>query len=56
MAPAGGGTRLEVGEATVLVVTPASPLGKALVGARSGDEVEVHKGGTIEMMEIVALR
>lgn len=57
VAPAGGGTRLALGGgATLQVVTPASPLGKALVGARAGDEVEVHKGGTIETLEIVAVR
>jgi hypothetical protein len=56
VAPAGGGTRLDVGGATVLVVTPASPLGKALVGARRGDEVEVHKGGAVETVEILEVR
>lgn len=56
IAPAGGGTRLEVTGGTVLVVTPASPLGKALVGARRGEDVEVQKGGAVETVEILELR
>lgn len=56
VAPAGGGTRLALANGTVQVVTPASPLGQALVGARCGDEVEVRKGGSTDVVEIVAVR
>lgn len=42
LAPAGGGEKLEVGGATVLVLTPASPLGAALAGRLVGDEIEVE--------------
>lgn len=41
IAPAGGGARLEVAGATLTVVTPRSPLGRALVGLREGDEAEL---------------
>ncbi len=42
VAPAGGGTML-AGE--VQVVTPKSPLGRALCGKRADDDVEVVLGG-----------
>ena len=40
VAPAGGGAQLAKG--TVLVVTPKSPLGRALCGKTEDDEVEVN--------------
>jgi transcription elongation GreA/GreB family factor len=45
LAPAGGGERLEVGGASILVVTPQSPLGASLLGARVDDELEVELPG-----------
>jgi transcription elongation GreA/GreB family factor len=42
IAPHGGGVRLGGG---VQVVTPKSPLGRALLGARAGDECEVVLAG-----------
>jgi len=56
VAPAGGGTRIDLGGKVVLVVTPASPLGRALVGARQGDDVEVQKGEVLEIVEVVEVR
>jgi transcription elongation GreA/GreB family factor len=41
MAPEGGGTRVEWNGESVSVITPASPLGRALLGRRRGDVVEV---------------
>lgn len=41
LAPGGGGLRLVVGGRTVTVVTPTSPLGRALIGRRVEDEVKV---------------
>lgn len=49
LAPEGGGTRLAGG---VQVVTPASPLGQALVGKREGDEVELKLGGKTRVLTI----
>ncbi len=45
IAPAGGGERLAVDGAEVLVLTPRSPVGEALVGRRAGDEIEVTLRG-----------
>lgn len=44
-APFGGGTVLEVGAAEVQVVTPQSPLGRALLGRTQGDVIEVRASG-----------
>jgi transcription elongation GreA/GreB family factor len=49
VAPEGGGTKLEGG---VLVVTPLSPVGAALIGKREGDEVELRVAGTSRQLTI----
>lgn len=48
VAPAGGGVVVDVDGARVQVVTPQSPFGRALVGAKKGDDVVVRtpKGAT----------
>lgn len=50
LAPEGGGTKLKGG---VQVVTPASPLGAALVGKRAGDEVELKVAGKTRVLSVV---
>jgi transcription elongation GreA/GreB family factor len=50
IAPAGGGARLARGE--VQVITPASPLGRALIGKRVGDEVELRLAGKVRRIEV----
>ena len=50
VAPEGGGTKLHGG---VLVVTPASPVGAALIGKRTGDEVELRVGGKVRLLTIL---
>ena len=47
LAPEGGGTKLKGG---VQVVTPASPLGRALLGKRAGDEVELKLAGKTRLL------
>lgn len=51
LAPAGGGTQLA--EGAIQVVTPASPLGRALVGKQAGDEVEVVVAGKTRTIQVV---
>lgn len=51
-APAGGGTRLDVDGDTVQVVTPQSPLGRAVLGARVGEAVEVRRGAGVVELEV----
>jgi transcription elongation GreA/GreB family factor len=45
LASVGGGLKARVAGREVIVVTPRSPMGSALVGQRSGDVVEVERGG-----------
>lgn len=53
IAPGGGGAELEGG---VQVVTPSSPLGRALLGRREGDETELGAGGRTRLIEITRVR
>ena len=50
----GGGLVLAGG--TVLVVTPVSPLGRAIVGQCAGDVCELAAGSRMREIEIVAVR
>ena len=54
LAPHGGGSRLAGG--TVQVLTPKSPMGRALLGKSVGDECEVAVAGTTRALTIVAMR
>jgi transcription elongation GreA/GreB family factor len=51
LAPRGGGTRLADGQ--VNVVTPSSPLGRALVGKLVGDDCSVALAGKTRELTIV---
>ena len=51
IAPGGGGARLQGG--AVQVVTPASPLGRALLGKQEGDEVELVLAGKTRSMQVL---
>jgi len=53
VAPHGGGNRLAEGR--VRVVTPISPLGRALLGKRVGELIEVNAGGRERQLEIVGV-
>jgi transcription elongation GreA/GreB family factor len=44
LGPAHGGMEVKVNGDTVMVVTPASPLGRTLMGRRSGDKVAIPQG------------
>jgi transcription elongation GreA/GreB family factor len=52
LAPAGGGMTLE---RSVHVVTPATPLGRAVLGKRCGEELTVAIAGHARTFEIVEL-
>jgi transcription elongation GreA/GreB family factor len=54
MSPHGGGVRLELdGARSVQVVTPQSPLGKALLGRTHGDVIELRGKSGLREMSIV---
>jgi transcription elongation GreA/GreB family factor len=53
MSPHGGGVRLELEGTSVQVVTPQSPLGKALLGRVHGDVIELRGKSGLREMTIV---
>ncbi len=53
LAPHGGGIELDVDGQAVLVVTGASPMGRAVLGRAVGDEVQIHVRGKARTYEIV---
>jgi transcription elongation GreA/GreB family factor len=53
--PEGGGQHAEVDGTRVLLVTPRSPLGAALVGRTVGDDVSVQTQGGARSYEVVAV-
>ncbi len=53
VAPGGGGAALE---GDVLVVTPSSPLGRALLGKRAGDDVELRAAGRTRSLTVTGVR
>lgn len=54
LASAGGGARL--GEGAVQVVTPQSPLGRAILGRREGEETSFLVRGKAREMRVVRVR
>jgi len=55
LAPVGGGVSLGEGGETASVVTPSSPLGRALLGREVGDEVELQTPQGNKFLSIVAI-
>jgi transcription elongation GreA/GreB family factor len=50
--PGGAGKRVGDAARPITVVTPSSPLGSALLGARTGDVVEVARAGRVDEQEV----
>ncbi len=50
--PGGQGTKLTGARGSVIVLSPSSPLIRALAGCEEGDAVEVERGGRWEEVEI----
>jgi transcription elongation GreA/GreB family factor len=55
LGPRAGGIELQLNGQTVLVVTPQSPLGGALLGKRAGQHVQLPGRGAKEMQRIRAV-
>lgn len=53
LAPYGGGVSLDEGR--VQVVTPKSPLGRALLGKRAGDDCELSVAGRVRAISVDAI-
>lgn len=56
VAPFGGGERLDIDGLRVQVLTPQAPLGRAIVGRRTGDEVRLQLPGGTRLASVVAVR
>lgn len=56
LAPHGGGLRVEIEGVTVQVITPQSPMGRAILGRTAGDVVELRTEGRAREVEILAVR
>ena len=54
--PRAGGTEIKLNGATILVITPQSPLGRQLLGRRQGDTVQLDVGGKQSAARIVAVK
>lgn len=50
--PAGGGTKVEVDGISVALLSPASPVGRALIEKHEGDDFELRVGGKVRLHEI----
>lgn len=55
MSPVGGGVTLDVDGVSVRVLTPASPLGRALIGQAIGSDVEVRTPQGLRQYSIAAV-
>lgn len=55
LAPAGGGLSITVGNLVLTVVTPQSPVGRALLGRRLGDDVDIRTPQGLRQCSIAAL-
>ena len=53
--PDAGGLKVGEGKEECIVITPESPLGRALLGRVCDDEVEVEQGETVKAYTIVAV-
>lgn len=53
LGPEAGGLKIEEDGEEIIVITPGSPLGRALLGKNVGDRVELPAGSTGKAYEIV---
>ena len=53
--PRAGGTEISHAGKTVLVITPQSPLGRQLMGARAGDRLQIEIGGARDDCRVSAV-
>ncbi len=56
LGPLAGGLKIDDGAGEIVVITPASPLGRSLLGLRVGDEVRAGDAATAASFTIVEVR
>jgi transcription elongation GreA/GreB family factor len=55
LGPQAGGMKIADGDGEIVVITPGSPLGRSLLGLRSGDEVKAGDDAAAMSFAIVAV-
>ena len=55
LGPQGGGMKIADGDGEIIVITPGSPLGRNLLGLRSGDEVRAGADTAAQSFTIAAV-
>ncbi|WP_462384045.1 GreA/GreB family elongation factor [Pseudomonas sp. Marseille-QA0892] len=55
LGPNAAGLKVRQAAREILVITPLSPLGKALLGAGEGDEVDIVVGGRRQRYEVIEI-
>jgi transcription elongation GreA/GreB family factor len=55
LGPQGGGMKITDNTTEIVVITPGSPLGRALLGRRTGEEVQAGDAATATTFTIVAV-
>jgi len=55
LGPGAAGLKIIIGKREIVVVTPAAPLGKALLGRQRFDEINIKVGNETTAYEIIAL-
>jgi len=53
LGPEAGGLKIADGAAEIIVITPQSPLGRALIGKQTGDQLQTGTGATLKTFTIV---
>jgi Transcription elongation factor, GreA/GreB, C-term len=56
LGPKGGGTELKIAGQEILVITPESPLGKELIGKKTGDRIKLQTRGPAQEFRILSVR
>ena len=56
LGPDGAGVKLRHEGQEILVISPRSPLGQALLGRQEGDEVELRVNGRLQRYEVLEVR
>jgi hypothetical protein len=56
LGPTSGGTEVHVAGQEILVITPESPLGRELVGKKTGDHVKLQTRGPWRESRIISVR
>lgn len=55
LGPQAGGLKIADGDEEIVVITPGSPLGRSLLGLRSGDEVRAGTDAAVQLFTICAV-